>query len=537
MPQLAPVLIAVPSGLIVSGVATWAARLASGMAARGGRAGLILHRTPDGHAPLNMALHPAVRVFELSHLPTFEEAASEPDSAREAARESWILACLAAARAMSRDAGGGPVVISPNLHADCYGACLGAAMREPGLIRLIGWQHNDIAYDRAMLAHFAPALSAVAGVSASIVDRLRPMLPGRHIVRLPYGVEVPEVPDQRPPLNTPDGPRPLRLIYAGRLDHHQKRILALPGMSIALARRGIAHTLTIVGDGPAAPDLDRLIKAAQASGHPSTPTIIRAGSAPPGQVRRALARHDALVLPSRFEGLSVSMLEALAAGCIPIVARVASGAAEAIEHGDNGLLADVGPDDDEHAAGEALACQVARLHDLDAAAMSRRAHAVARQRYAIETHIRAASELIDLAAAAPPPPWPAGRAPWFTGVGGSIPADAPARVARALVALAGRRIIVHGAGQHTRSLLDALLGGPAVVVAFADDDRQRHGTTLAGLPVIDPADAAAHGAGDVLISTHLHEREVWSRRGVYERRGLAVHRLYAESAREPSLAL
>ena len=50
-----------------------------------------------------------------------------------------------------------------------------------------------------------------------------------------------------------------------------------------------------------------------------------------------LSHSDLFVLPSRFEGMPVALLEAMAAG-LPVIASNISGSAELIEHGKNGLL-------------------------------------------------------------------------------------------------------------------------------------------------------------------------------------------------------
>ncbi len=221
------------------------------------------------------------------------------------------------------------------------------------------------------------------------------------------------------------------------------------------------------------------------------------------------------------------MLEALAAGCVPLVARVESGALQAITPGVTGLIADVAPEADEHAVGVALANEVARFLASDAAAMSRAAWASAREGYRLEEHAGVVATLLDRAAGQPPAAWPADRPVWFSDLGGSIPLDAPQRLARVLERLTGRRIIVHATGLHTRTLLPQLLAGPATIVGFTDDDRQTHGQTLANLPILAPESASTRSPTDVLISTSLHEGAVWARRGVYERQGLAVHRLYA----------
>ena len=49
------------------------------------------------------------------------------------------------------------------------------------------------------------------------------------------------------------------------------------------------------------------------------------------------AAHDLFLLTSAFEGLPLSMLEAMGQGCVPVVADLASGISEVIQHGVNGF--------------------------------------------------------------------------------------------------------------------------------------------------------------------------------------------------------
>ena len=506
----APLLIALPDGLSVSGVTTWAVRLAGELASRGRACGLIVHGEPEGAARLGAGVHPDVRVYDARGLGRFGETADLGP----------IIELYGVAVDDLRARAGGPVVVSPNLRGDCYGVA--AALVERGAdVRLVGWQHSDIEYDRRVLAHFAPAIERFVGVSGRIVEELAGVLGDRagDVVGVPYGVPTPAAPVARKPVSG----RPLRLIYTGRMEHRQKRILSLVHLSDALTRRGIAHELVLLGDGPAAAEVDALC--ATRTG------VRRVEPVGPGEVASMLDAADVFVLGSRFEGLSVSMLEAMARGCVPVVARVESGAAEAIEDGVNGCIADVGTDAAEETVGEALADAVERLLALGVAERSRAAWSTVSTRFSLALHAERVESMLHDVARAPRRAWPAGRLLAFDSAGGSVGPDGAARLGAVLSSLSGRRIVVHGAGAHTRVLWSVLEGSGVEVAALADDDRAMHGSTVGGVPVVAPGDAADVGATDVVISSWMHEDAIWARRAVYERQGLRVHRIYAGDSR------
>ncbi|MFI4896674.1 MAG: nucleoside-diphosphate sugar epimerase/dehydratase, partial [Phycisphaerales bacterium JB059] len=101
------------------------------------------------------------------------------------------------------------------------------------------------------------------------------------------------------------------------------------------------------------------------------------------------------------------------------------------------------------------------------------------------------------------------------------------RIRRVLDELASAPVLIHGAGAHTLALRDAI-GATPTVVAISDDNPELAGRRVLGLPVVEPKDAATTGATDVVISSWLHEEAIWSRREVFERQGLRVHRLYTD---------
>ena len=507
-----PLLIALPQGLGVSGVNMWAVRLTDALVSRGRPAALLLHREPPGHMALDVKLHPAVQRIDLTDTPPLERACGD--------LAPWVDRYRDAVHRLADDAGA-PVILSPNLLGDCYGIAAALCRSMPESLRVVGWHHSPIDYNDRVLGHYEPILARFVAVSDGIADRLRAAVPHRaaDVLNIAYGVAVPGHVRQRAPLAN----RPVRLLYVGRIDHEQKRVLAFAELARELTRRGDEHELVPIGDGPASSRLDEAIA--------GLPTVHRPGPVAPDTINRWLDRSDALLLASRYEGLSVSMLEAMARGCVPIVTRVESGAGQAIDEGVNGELAEVCLDGHDADVGRALADAVERFLARTPGVMAEAAWRTARDRFSIERHAESVETMLDAVGRETPRSWPADQPAAFTarddaGGTGSVPPDGARRLASVLERLGGRRIVVHGTGEHTRQLADVLKSAPVSLVAFTDDDRQRHGSILLGRPIIAPHDAGETGATDVVISSWINQREIWRRRAVYEQQGIRVHTLY-----------
>lgn len=116
--------------------------------------------------------------------------------------------------------------------------------------------------------------------------------------------------------------------------------------SAALSRRGVPHLVLLAGIGPLQADLEREASELGISGQ-----VRFLGHRP--DVERVLAAFDVFTLPSKSEGLSNTILEAMAAGQ-PVVATDVGGASELVIDGQTGLL--VPPEDSD-----ALAAAVATL--------------------------------------------------------------------------------------------------------------------------------------------------------------------------------
>jgi glycosyltransferase involved in cell wall biosynthesis len=470
-------LIALPGGFYVSGVVTWAVRLVNELSARGTPCGLLLHAQREGYRPSRPSLDPQVRVFDLSPLGRIESC--------EGRIEPFAKAYADAAQAL----GVSRVVLSPNLHGDSYGAAAAALQACGDLLRVVGWCHLDGAYDVHLLRHYAPMLSRVVAVSSALRERLGDL---HGVTEIPYGVPA----TTRAPAREQGPPR---LIYAGRLDETIKRVGALAAMSRTLDRQGFAHRLILVGDGPAK---DTLV------GGPSIE--VRPGVAPE-VVGESFAASDLFVLASKTEGLSLAMLEAMRCGCVPVVTRVRSGAAQAVRHGESGMLVEADDDTGLEPLARRMAAAVRGAWEAGPAAVNAmRARAMRdASSYSVEAHASRVLEMMREAASEPAKSW-VGRCA-FTG-GGSVPAGGDQRLREVLRSLRGERVLVHGTGRHTMELGHVLEEFRDRIIGFCDDDVTKAGTRVMGLPVHLPPGPSEGTA--VVVSSWIHEADVLSRANV-----------------------
>lgn len=160
------------------------------------------------------------------------------------------------------------------------------------------------------------------------------------IVRIPNGVEV----DPIKPKSDYSIAGEVALTYVGRL-HWQKGPDLLLGVlrKITELRPGLRWQLTMLGTGPLFARLEQ-----QAQEYGIADRVKFCGIV--DNVPDYLAKTDIFVLPSRAEGLSNALLEAMAAG-LPCMATDIAANAEVIQDGYNGLLT---PEGNEGAMAQAL---------------------------------------------------------------------------------------------------------------------------------------------------------------------------------------
>ena len=96
-----------------------------------------------------------------------------------------------------------------------------------------------------------------------------------------------------------------------------------------------------------------------------------------------------------------------------------------------------------------------------------------------------------------------------------------------------KRIIIYGAGEHTRHLLEETSIGKADIVAIVDSDPEKWGREIQGIAIISPDDALRKRPEAVIISSHDFQDEIY--RSLVKRlewSKVTIYRLYDDSDRK-----
>ena len=183
------------------------------------------------------------------------------------------------------------------------------------------------------IARYAAHLDQVAVVSPEMKRKMQaqPALARHPVHYLPYGVPMPE----RPPTRSfGAGQTPLRILYLGRVEREQKRVQLFPQMLDQLKASGIPFHWTVAGDGSEKAALEGSMRSSPSQ------TVSFPGKIAYAGIPALLREHEVFLLASDYEGLPLSLLEAMGHGLVPVVSDLKSGIPEVVD-GTNGLLVPV----------------------------------------------------------------------------------------------------------------------------------------------------------------------------------------------------
>jgi colanic acid/amylovoran biosynthesis glycosyltransferase len=222
-----------------------------------------------------------------------------------------------------------PDVFVPNLMVPAYYA--GRWVTEAGL-PTVGVLHGDNPFHHGLQNEFVYSnspyrLSAVVCVSEELERQTLQQKPcGLVVRRIPCGVPLSEK------VSRFDSER-LRIAYVGRLVEEQKRASEVVRACCRAVEEVPDTEVVVFGDGPSREPIEKYLLERPARLH-----VHLAGRVGSEQIQQRLLDCHVIVLLSDYEGLPISLMEAMACGVVPVCLRIRSGIPELVEDGVTGLL-------------------------------------------------------------------------------------------------------------------------------------------------------------------------------------------------------
>jgi len=179
-----------------------------------------------------------------------------------------------------------------------------------------------------------PLADMLVGVSPRIEELALQYLPASKVTSILNGITLPE---EKHMGAKKCSERPQDILYVGRIDNRQKAVFLIPDIVEYLLNRGIRTSITMIGDGPDFEELKRRVK-----DRALLDSINLVGKVEPGKVGSIYQSHKILLLPSNFEGHPLTLMEAMARGCVPVASLLPKCTDTCVEQGSSGYLIEVG---------------------------------------------------------------------------------------------------------------------------------------------------------------------------------------------------
>ncbi len=197
----------------------------------------------------------------------------------------------------------------------------------PNVVRL-SVVHSIVDAEIQCTTFHLPFTQRVIAVSENVAHATLRYVPPAKLTQIPVGVTAQPLPRAA---RCPDGP--IRLAYVGRVAHRAKNLPLLERVLDGLHAQSVSFTMTVVGDGDYLATMRRHVAA-----RPWAERVVFRGALSPERVRGELRGFDAFLLTSTYEGTPHALLEAMAAGVVPVCSRIEGATDRIIESGVSGYL-------------------------------------------------------------------------------------------------------------------------------------------------------------------------------------------------------
>jgi glycosyltransferase involved in cell wall biosynthesis/predicted O-methyltransferase YrrM len=203
-------------------------------------------------------------------------------------------------------------------------------------VGVIGIVHSDDIehYDHACrLGRYWNRIICSTQYLADKVVALNPSFAARTDV-IPYGISTFATERMNEPRRADE---PISLVYCARLIQRQKRVLDLVEITKALQAKGVPYRLTVIGEGGEFETLQEAWHDQIRDG-----IVSMTGRLSRNDMLDVFFQSEVFLLVSEFEGMPISLLEAMGQRCVPIVTDIPCGIPELVIDGVTGYRVGVG---------------------------------------------------------------------------------------------------------------------------------------------------------------------------------------------------
>jgi glycosyltransferase involved in cell wall biosynthesis len=191
-----------------------------------------------------------------------------------------------------------------------------------------GWSRRFYFAIEAFLNRRTAIIIAVSEDLRRRLLKAQPSIDPEHVVAIHNAVADPRPAAGRPARSPERKPAEIRCVAVGKLQREKGHDVLIE--ALAQLPPEARPQADIIGEGMLRGELEELIRS---KGLQGTVNLLGFQRNPAGM----LADYDIFVMPSRYEGIPLAMLEAMAME-LPVVGTAVNGIPEAIVDGDNGLL-------------------------------------------------------------------------------------------------------------------------------------------------------------------------------------------------------
>lgn len=228
-----------------------------------------------------------------------------------------------------------PCVVITNWQSQVMMAAILVKQCYPDKIKILSIVHNDKPALYRRQAYLTPYTDIIMGVSRKINQKLIEV----------YGVPSTKIKYKESPVYykkqlkrqySLNSNIPIQIGFAARITKFQKRADLLIKLIELLEKNQIFYQLQIAGEGDYIKPLQEFLQKNHIEQH-----VQLLGRIAPDTIEKFWVKKDIFLSVSDFEGASISMLEAMSYGSVPVVTKV-SGVKEFVKNGWNGMISEPG---------------------------------------------------------------------------------------------------------------------------------------------------------------------------------------------------